>query len=39
MSGLGQFVGIQFYDGQGFLAHKSFGAKSLSEVGAATLRL
>ena len=31
------FVGIQFYDGQGFLAHKSFGAKSLSEVGAATV--
>jgi general L-amino acid transport system substrate-binding protein len=31
------WAGILYYDGQGFLAHRSLGAKSLDEVGAATV--
>ncbi len=31
------FIGVLYYDGQGFLAHKSLGAQSLTEVGAATV--
>jgi general L-amino acid transport system substrate-binding protein len=36
--GLGlNFIAVLYYDGQGFLAHKSLGAESLTEVGAATV--
>lgn len=31
------WAGVLYYDGQGFLAHKSLGVKSLGEVGAATV--
>ena len=31
------WVSVLYYDGQGFLAHKSLGAKSLAEVGAASV--
>ena len=31
------FIGVLYYDGQGFLAHKSLGVQSLAEVGAATV--
>ena len=31
------FSGVLYYDGQGFLAHKSLGVRSLTEVGTATV--
>ncbi len=31
------FVGVLYYDGQGFLAHRSLGAKRLAEVSAASV--
>ncbi len=31
------WVGVLYYDGQGFLAHRSLGAKNLAEVGAASM--
>jgi len=31
------WVGVLYYDGQGFLAHRSLGAKNLAEVGAASV--
>jgi len=31
------WVGVLYYDGQGFLAHSSLGAKNLAEVGAASV--
>jgi len=37
-AGLGlNFAGVLYYDGQGFLAHKSLGANNLGEVGEATV--
>lgn len=31
------FIGVLYYDGQGFMAHRSLGAKSLAEVSAASV--
>lgn len=31
------WAGVLYYDGQGFLAHKSLGVQSLGEIGAATV--